>query len=258
MESNSDFVIPLLDIGALIWFVACWVVYVVYSKRRNLKHHRGLLATMNRVREQWASTILERENRIVDSQVINGLVRKETFFASTTLLILASSVALLGMSDQVNQLFREIPFAQQTPLALWELKVGVLSLTFIYAFFKFTWSIRQHSYSAMLLAALPLPDKAAERDGEQQARRLARLSNLGARHFNDGMRAYYFALAELSWFFHPWVFVFATAWVVLVLYRREFHSRALKILNEPVSLHREDLPEIAGKSARAGCTRKVG
>ncbi len=231
MDDNTGFVIPLLDIGALLWFVGCWVGYVVYSKRCNLKNHRGLLATMNRVREQWANTILERENRIVDSQVINGLVRKETFFASTTLLILASSVALLGMSDQVNQLVREIPFAQHTPLALWELKVSVLSMTFIYAFFKFTWSIRQHSYSAILLAALPLPEKAAERDGEKQVRRLARLNNLGARHFNDGMRAYYFALAELSWFFHPWAFVVATAWVVLVLYRREFHSKALEILS---------------------------
>ncbi len=45
------------------------------------------------------------------------------------------------------------------------------------------------------------------------------------------MRAYYFALAELSWFFHPWAFVVATAWVVLVLYRREFHSKALEILS---------------------------
>lgn len=79
---------------------------------------------MNRVHEQWATTLVKRENRIVDSQVINGLVRKETFFATTTLLILASTFALLGMGDQVNALFREIPFAQQTPLALCELKVS--------------------------------------------------------------------------------------------------------------------------------------
>lgn len=228
---QNDTAIPLLDIVALLWFVACWISYVVYTKRCNLKSRRGLLAAMNKVREQWTDTILQRENRIVDSQVINGLVRKESFFASTTLLILASTVALLGMGDQVNALFRDIPFARQTPLALWELKVAVLALTFIYAFFKFTWSIRQHSYCAILLAAIPLPAQAAERDGARQVSRLARLSNLAARHFNDGMRAYYFALAELSWFFHPWAFVICTAWVVLVLYRREFHSKALEILS---------------------------
>ena len=223
--------ISLLDIVALFWFLVAWIGYVAYAKRCNIRNGRGLLAMMNRVRDHWADTLLKRDNRIVDSQVINGLVRKETFFASTTLLILASTVALLGMGDQVNQLFREIPFAQQTPLALWELKVGVLALTFVYAFFKFSWSIRQHSYSAVLLAALPMPDQADETDSIKQSRRLAKLSNLAARHFNDGMRAYYFALAELSWFYHPGAFIVATAWVVLVLYRREFHSKALKILS---------------------------
>lgn len=106
----------------------------------------------------------------------------------------------------------------------------MLALTFVYAFFKFTWSIRQHSYGAMLLAAVPLPGEAAEQEILQQTRRLSRLNNLAARHFNDGMRAYYFALAELSWFFHPLAFVGCTAWVILVLYRREFHSKALEIL----------------------------
>lgn len=220
-----------LDIAALAWFLGCWIGYVIYTKRCNLKRKRGLLAAMNRMREQWTQSILERENRIVDSQVINGLLRKETFFASTTLLIMASTLALMGMGDQVNVLFREIPFARQTPLALWELKVGVLTLIFIYAFFKFTWSIRQHSYTAIVLASIPPPGNDTQQLGHRQADRLARLSNLAARHFNDGMRAYYFALAELSWFYHPLALFFATAWVVLVLYRREFRSKALSILN---------------------------
>ena len=231
MTDDNVNLIPLLDVGALLWYITCWVSYVVYTKRRNLNKKHGLLAAMNRIRAQWATAILERDNRIVDSQVLNGMVRKDSFFASTTLLILASTVALLGMSDQVNQLFREIPYAQQTPLALWELKVGVLALTFVYAFFKFTWSIRQHTFCAILMAALPSPEQAAEREGEKQVRRLSRLSNLAARHFNDGIRAFYFALAELSWFFHPWALMLSTAWVVLVLYRREFHSKALEILN---------------------------
>ena len=231
MGDPSTQLFPVLDVIALVAFVGSWTSYVVYTKRRNINDRRGLLAAMNRVREQWTASILERDNRIVDSQVINGLVRKETFFASTTLLILASTVALLGTGDQVNQLFREIPFAREMPLALWELKVAVLAMIFVYAFFKFTWSIRQHSYCAILVAAIPMPDKVAERNGRQQAERLVRLSNLAARHFNDGMRAYYFALAELSWFFNTWVFLLAIVWVIVVLYRREFHSKALSILS---------------------------
>jgi uncharacterized membrane protein len=67
----------------------------------------------------------------------------------------------------------------------------------------------------------------------------ARVATSTARHFNRGMRAYYFGIAALSWFVHPWLFVIATAWVVVVLYRREFRSRLLATLGVPD----EDLAE---------------
>jgi uncharacterized membrane protein len=228
-QMNATQQLPIFDLLALALFLTLWIGYVVYTKHINLNKHRGLLAAMNRVRYQWVKTLLARENRMVDSQVINGLISKETFFASTTLLILASIIALLGMGDQVNQLFHEIPFAQQTTLGMLELKVSMLAMTFVYAFFKFTWAIRQHSSCAILVASIALPDK-VDAEAEKQANRLAKLSNLAARHFNDGMRAYYFALAELSWFFHPVAFIAATLWVIVVLYRREFYSKALTIL----------------------------
>lgn len=230
MDLTTAAGISAFDIAALTWFILCWFGYVVYAKHQNLKHNRGLLAAMNEVREQWANALLQRDNRIVDSQVINGLMRKETFFASTTMLILASCVALMGAGDKINALAAELPFAQRMTLALWELKIGVLAITFVYAFFKFTWSIRQHSHCAILLAAIPNPSPESDENARDMALRLSSLSALAARHFNDGIRAYYFALAELSWFFHPLLFVVATTWVVSVLYRREFHSKALKIL----------------------------
>jgi uncharacterized membrane protein len=49
-------------------------------------------------------------------------------------------------------------------------------------------------------------------------------------HFNLGLRACYFSLALVTWFVHPVVFIVCTAWVVAVLYRREFYSRTLKTL----------------------------
>ena len=56
------------------------------------------------------------------------------------------------------------------------------------------------------------------------------MATSAAAHFNAGVRAYYFGLAALGWFLHPWLFMALTGWVVLVLYRREFRSKLLRTL----------------------------
>lgn len=231
MNTLSEIGISLADLIALGWFLIVWSGYIHFTRHKCNTQKVGLLAVMNVLRKEWANAVLQRENRIMDSQLINGLIRKETFFASTTLLILVSTLALMGVSDEVLHLFQNIPFAQKTSQVLWELKVFVLIIIFIFAFFKFTWSIRQHSYCSTLLGAIPPANKSDTKKALAQSKRLAELSSLAANHFNDGLRAYYFALAELSWFFHPIAFLIATTGVIIILYRREYHSKALAILS---------------------------
>ena len=60
--------------------------------------------------------------------------------------------------------------------------------------------------------------------------RTARVISLAANQFNLGLRSYYFGLAMLAWFINPWFFMLITAGVVLVLYRREFHSAVLEVM----------------------------
>ena len=52
---------------------------------------------------------------------------------------------------------------------------------------------------------------------------------LAARHFNYGLRAYYFGLATLAWLISAWWHLLLVTGVVLLLYRREFHSSALAV-----------------------------
>ena len=230
MQNINNLGISMLDIAALLWFVGIWIGYIIFSKNKCKKEKIGLIAEMDSIRKEWGIELLKRDNRIMDSQLINGLIRKESFFASTTMLILASTLALMGVSDQAIPLFQNIPFAQTTTVVLWELKVLVLIIIFMFAFFKFTWSIRQHSYCATLLGSIGSPKENQDKKSLLKAEQFSELSSLAANHFNNGQRAYYFALAELSWFFHPIAFIFAATWVVIILYRREYHSKAHSIL----------------------------
>jgi uncharacterized membrane protein len=53
---------------------------------------------------------------------------------------------------------------------------------------------------------------------------------LAAESFNDGLRAYYFAFAVIGWFISPLAFCLGTAAVIGILYRREFKSDVLTVL----------------------------
>jgi uncharacterized membrane protein len=53
---------------------------------------------------------------------------------------------------------------------------------------------------------------------------------MAANQFNFGLRAYYFGMTMLAWFVSPWLFMLMSTGVVLVLYRREFHSDVLQVM----------------------------
>jgi uncharacterized membrane protein len=105
---------------------------------------------------------------------------------------------------------------------------------FVYAFFRFTWSLRQYSIGVLLVAAAPERDEYADEAARRgYAARAARVMALAAETFNDGLRAYYMSFAATAWFFSPWAMLAASAGVVWVLYRREFRSDVVSVLAEP-------------------------
>ncbi len=217
----QQFNIELLDLVALLWFLCCWFAFT------RLEHRKpGLSKDVEKWREDWAMSMLKRSNRVVDIQAINALLSNVTFFASTTILILAGLFAMLGAVEQGIAIFARLHFLSPMTPESWVFKAGTLVSIFIYAFFKFGWSIRQHTISAVVMASIPEPEQCDTEEAHTNALRMARLSGLGAKHYQDGIRAYYFALAALSWYLHAWIFMLATVWVVLVSFRREYRSRA--------------------------------
>jgi uncharacterized membrane protein len=220
----------LADLLAPVWFLACWVGYTLYADR--LHGRRNLTQTMHAYRCLWVQRMLERDNRIVDAHILANLMRSVSFFASTTMFILAGLIAVLGARQDAMAVLSELPFAVETPALLWDVKVLLLVVVFAYAFFKFTWAFRHYNYCLILLGSVPTPDR-LDQESARIADRLAAIATSTARHFNRGIRAYYFGLAALGWFIHPWLFILLSAWVVVVLYRREFRSRLLKTLGTP-------------------------
>lgn len=214
---------------ALGFFIACWFGYGYYSARRD-NQPDSLFSATNRMRLQWMREMLGRENRSVDSIIVGNLTRSFTFFASTSIFVIAALFSMLGYRERVNAVLVEVPFARLSDGVFWQLKIFLLIIIFVYGFFKFTWSMRQYNYVNMFIGSVP--DYRERKDEhEALAQRGAKLAINAARHFNNGLRAYYFGLAALAWVIHPYLFIIATAWIVRVTHRREFKSATMKILN---------------------------
>jgi len=218
------------DYAALAWFFVGWLGYTVLADHSRWARH-SISAAMARYRHRWMREMLGRDLRMVDTQILGNLITGIGFFASTAILMIGGLFALLGASDRAIRALAHLPFAEPTGTAEWELKVLLLIAMFVYAFFKFAWSFRLANYCSILVGAAP-HKPAAPAEAERAAAQVAEVSIRVAHHFNRGLRAFFFALAVLGWFVHPGLFAAATVFVIAVLYRREFRSRVLVLLDD--------------------------
>src|SRR5450830_1795824 len=199
---------------AALWFVLCWGGYTRYATWK-ARDTACLASVLHLYREDWMRRMLLRDNRIADASVIGNLERNASFFASSTLIILAGILTVLGASERAVSLLADIPMVQQASQGMSEIKLLCLALAFVYAFFTFSWCMRQYNFAAVLVGSAPM---IGERHVSEQERKAFAL------------RAYYFGMTMLAWFVSPWLFMLMSAGVVLVLYRREFHSDVLQVM----------------------------
>lgn len=229
--NNIFLLMPTLDWYALLCFLCVWWGYIGLTNRGKL-HQHSLLAATNRYRKYWMKQATMRDPRMLDGLITQTLSRTPAFFSSTTLIVIGGLFAVLGSTDKAVELVREIPFAETTPLIVFEAKILLLMAIFTYAFFRFSWSMRQYTFVALAIGGMPPPEefRSGKFDPNLYAERASLLVSKAAQAFNDGLRSYYFSFAALAWFFSPWAMIIASALVVFVLYSREYHSDVLKVL----------------------------
>ncbi len=217
---------------AFAWFLACWVGYTFYAKRRARRTPESLSALLFSYRIDWMRSLLRREARISDLALLNNLVQMVNFMATTNIFVLAGAVTVLYSSSNVLELLQHHAFVAKTTTEEVQFKLLVLVIIFVYAFFRFTWAMRQHTFVSILIGAAPLVkgDQPLEPAHEEFALQVARISDRAGHEFNYGLRSYYFALSLLTWFISPWALIPTCSAVVLVLYTREFRSKTLRYL----------------------------
>lgn len=222
-----------LDFAGLGWFLVLWVGYTLFAKKR-ARQTICLSSVLRAKRNNWMLQMLLRDNRIPDVSIISALERNISFFASSSLLILAGLVTALSSADKLaNVLHEVVPVLSQDTQQI-QIKVLLMICIYVFAFFQFTWSLRQYGFASVLVGAAPNGNKIPEDQLELYANRTAKVIDQAAHSFNYGQRALYLSLSTLAWFIDPRLFMFTTVLVIWILYHREFHSRVLKALHDTV------------------------
>ncbi len=234
------------DWFALGWFVFAWCGYTLYARRVAVERD-SLTATLYAYRIDWMRNMLTHDNRIADVALLGNLAAMVNFLATTTILVLAGIVTMLSSTEKLLSVLENHAYVVPATREEVQFKLLVLAVIFVFAFFKFTWSMRQHTFCNIVMGALPTV-RAGEENAEhlQLAEYAARISDRAGNEFNYGLRSYYFALAALAWFLGPWPFVGVTTLTVYVLYRREFKSTTLKYLHQGLGL-RADMRRRGGR-----------
>lgn len=228
--------ISLLNLIALACFLLCWVGYTYFAKKK-AKTTNCIAKCLHQHRIHWMYEVFNREIKVGEAALLANLERNIAFFASSTLLVLAGVLTLFAQAEQLEDVIKSIPYAEYPVHGVIQFKLGLLAFIFVFAFFQFTWSMRQYGFLNVMIGAAPYisEDKKMLADSLNEnlqgyAKQMATVQDQAAHSYNYGLRSYYFSISAICWFFHPILFIIASVFVVYTLFMREFRSKAVKAI----------------------------
>ncbi|MDG1732147.1 MAG: DUF599 domain-containing protein [Thalassotalea sp.] len=225
--------LTLIDYAALAIFFTSWIGYTQFA-RIKAKNTACISRCLHQHRLIWMRQIFDTDIRISHASLLANLERNVAFFASTTMLVLAGVLTVFSQIDSVRELLTRITVTQEASNFAIQIKLCLLVLIFVLAFFQFTWSMRQYGFVNIMIGAAPVAVNTQKEHLIDYSVQMARVQDQAAHAYNYGLRSYYFSLSALSWFFHPLMFLFSSLLVVYILYCREFKSKALRAIQRGV------------------------
>mgnify|MGYP001793804124 FL=1 len=215
-----------LDAAALALLLAGWLA-IGWRIEHPGARHPSTSQIMANYRREWMRQMITREPRIFDAQIVASLRQGTAFFASTAVIAIGGTLALMGNAERLTGIANDLVL-MDAPTFVWEAKLVVLALFLTNAFLKFVWANRLFGYAAVVMAAVP--NDTTDALCATRADQAAEINIAAARSFNRGLRAVYFGLACAAWLAGPLALMAATVFTLAVIWRREFASNSRTIL----------------------------
>ena len=201
----------------------CWFAYnygVPFLERKR----PSLSVIMSMQRRRWVANAVTRDTPL-DAILAGNLMGSVSFLASTTvLLVLAVFTAfgnLTALTDTLDAVGVRAGYTTQDV----QIHLFATLAIFVMSFFSFTLALRQFNHFCILIGAI---DHHGHTTAEE-VDAIAQLNTLAAKNFNNGIRAYYFAVPMVFWFAMEWLAIASSIVTVAFLIHREFFSSAHRV-----------------------------
>ena len=212
-----------MTLFASLFPIVCWLAYN-YGVPLVERRRPSLSVIMSMQRRRWVANATRRESPM-DAILSGNLMQAVSLLASTSVLIVLAIFAVFGQVGALLETLKTLGLGHDISVAAMQIHLLVLLSIFVSSFFAFTLSLRQFNHFCIMLGAIvhDVPSTEEEIDA------IAMLNSLAAKNFNNGIRAYYFAVPAVTWFVSPLVAIIVTVLTTLFIIHREFFSSAHRI-----------------------------
>ena len=180
----------VVDAGALIFHVACFIGYRLIQRARARRDPQATLqAQQSAVRSEWVAEVLRSGNGILGVQTLRNAMMATVFFASNT-MFLVFGVLTLTAQAHFKESWAILDASWATPSQVAQVKLLVLLLTLLVAFFCFISAVRLFSHASVSIGTkTSAPERVIAQIDEAWS------------YQGLGVRCYYFAAPLLCWLF---------------------------------------------------------
>ena len=202
-----------------------WVLYGFLSRLIETRRP-SMSSLMAKQRLRWVQNAVRRDTPL-DGILTGNIMNSVGFFASTSVLLFLAMFAVLGQLDQLLPTIRSLSWGEAYSDFDYQLHFVVMLIMTVMAFLSFTLSLRHFNHFCILLGAA---DHSVDSDPvEVQA--MTDLNTNGAKHFNNGIRAYYFSIANVAWFLSTTIGIsVAIITIGFIIYREYFSASRAAIV----------------------------
>ena len=208
----------LYDIIAFAVSCLLMLSYYLYLKKRTSHTPDAILQNVNaRMRERWVMFIMNGENlEILAIQTLRNSVTAASFMATTATLLM---IGVLNLGEKIghwSETYHPLFSIEQASNQLWQVKLGLLLLSFATAFYYFAMAIRFFNHVGYMIT---LPYDAAT--DESSAKQTCAYLNRAGGYYTFGIRTFFFALPIILWFFGPCFLILGTLGLIAGLNVRD-------------------------------------